>query len=67
VSDWTLTLPVFVSLPVRFLPLTVHVTVPSRLTVASGGSEIVFQILIKLPIIAPFNVAQIITQEFEKI
>jgi hypothetical protein len=52
VSDWTETLPGLVdTFPVRFLPLTVQVTVPLLPTFAPSGLGIVFQILIRLPII----------------
>jgi hypothetical protein len=56
VSDWTFTLPGLVvdALPVRFLPLASHVTVPFRPTVAPSGIGIVFQSLIKLPISASY-------------
>jgi uncharacterized membrane protein len=38
------------SLPVRFLPMTVHDTVPLRPIFAPAGIGIVFQTLIKVPI-----------------
>jgi len=50
VSTCTLTRSVPDNLPVRFFPLTVHVTVPFRPTVAPGGIGIVFQTRSKLPI-----------------
>jgi hypothetical protein len=55
------------SLPVRFLPLAVHVTVLFRPTVAPAGIGIVFQIVIKLPIDAPFKCCRNVAHEFEKL
>jgi len=48
------------SLPVRFLPLTVHDIVPFRPTFAPSGIGIVFQILIKLPIVASLKVSEML-------